>query len=229
MSSWSKWRSRTDPNFLPPRWMGATTAAGNPAPASTMASSQAAAAAAGGAGTLIGGTPAGMSTPQSAQLQAQANPTPVRFPRHLYPPENVRTLDIRIVNALAPGDTFTLINFTPQAYGITSAVYITQYAIFNNGILEEDYSFLPALNGKRIYPYHGNPNNAVQPGTFLISLGLAPDLSDYSLINGFFVMNPEDTLTWTATNNSTVITDMGVRVVGYIDQSTVRQTLNFGG
>jgi hypothetical protein len=159
----------------------------------------------------------------------QQDPTPVSFPRHLYPPQGVQTIDIRIVRDMSPGEVFNLITFQPQALGILSAVYITHYAVFNNGLLEAQYSFLPTLNRQRIYPYHGNPNNTVQPGTFLISLGVAPDLADYSLIPGYLVMNPQDTLNWQATNNSAVITAMGVRIVGYVDANTLRVTQQYGG
>jgi hypothetical protein len=166
---------------------------------------------------------------RAAQAASQADPTDVAFPRHLFPPEGVQTIDIRIVRAMNPGEQFDLITFQPQARQILSAVYITHYAIFNNGLIEDQYSFLPTLNNKRIYPYHGNPNNTLQPGTFLISLGLAPDLADYSLIPGYLVMNPQDTLKWTATNNSAVVTAMGVRVTGYVDTRTIRTTQQFGG
>jgi hypothetical protein len=171
---------------------------------------------------------------RAAEAAAQSDPQAVSFPRHLYPPEGVQTIDIRIVQALNPGEVSNLLTFQPQALGITSAVYITHYAVFNNGLLESQYSFLPTLstnNGppKRIYPYHGNPNNIVQPGTFLISLGLAPDLSNIALIPGYLVMNPQDTLNWQANNKSPVITAMGVRVVGYVDSSTLRTTQQFGG
>lgn len=166
---------------------------------------------------------------------SQTDLTPVSFPRHLYPPQGVQTIDIRIVRNMDPGEVFDLITFNPAALGITSAVYITHYGIFNNGLLEADYAFLPTLqtgtggHPQRIYPYHGNPNNTVQPGNFLISLGVAPDLADYSLLNGYLVMNPQDTLNWQATNHSAVITAMGVRVVGYVDSSTLRTAQQFGG
>ncbi len=160
---------------------------------------------------------------------AQADPIPVNFPRHLFPPQGVDTVDMRIDRLMAPGEIFDLITFQPSALGITSAVYITHYAIFNNGLLEADYSFLPTLNKKRIYKYHGNPKNTRSPGTFLLSLGLAPDLADYALSNGYLVMNPQDTLNWRATNSSAVATAMGVRVVGYVDSGTIRTTQKYGG
>jgi hypothetical protein len=166
---------------------------------------------------------------RAEQVEAQQDQTPVSFPRHLYPPQGVYTIDMRINRLMDPGEVFDLIDFTPLKLGITSAVYITQYGIFNNGLLESQFSFLPTLNNRRIYPYHGNPLNTLVPGNFLISLGLAPDLSDESLINGYLVMNPPDRLRWTASNMSAVPTAMGVRVVGYVDSNTIRTTQQFGG
>lgn len=166
---------------------------------------------------------------RAADAASQADPQPIAFPRHLYAPPGVQTIDLRINRLMDPGEVFNLITFNPLALGITSAVYITHYAIFNNGLLESQYSFLPTLNGRRIYPYHGNPNNTRAPGNFLISLGLAPDLSNYALIPGYLVMNPPDTLNWQATNGSVVATAMGVRIVGYVDSATLRTTQQFGG
>ena len=160
---------------------------------------------------------------------SQADLTPVAFPRHLFPPQGVQTIDMRINRLMEPGEVFDLIDFNPSKLGIFSAVYITHYAIFNNGLVEAEFSFNPTLNGKRIYPYHGNPLNTRAPGTFLISLGLAPDLANYALIPGYLVMNPQDTLKWTATNGSAVKTAMGVRVVGYVDTTTLRTTQQYGG
>jgi len=150
---------------------------------------------------------------------------PVEFPRHLYPPPGVDTVDFRIVREMDPGTSFNLIDFTPQLFGIQSQVYITQYAVFNDGLLEANFAFQPTLNGFRIYPFHGNP--AFNPP--LISLGLAPDLSNYALINGFLTMNPQDRLIWTCYNKDTVAVAMGVRVVGYVDMVSKRVTTRFGG
>lgn len=176
--------------------------------------------------------------PQTIQLQSPVPSQPgqgiqnvkiTEFPRHLYPPRNVKTIDMRIVRSMDPGEVFDMINFNPKALGIYGTVFFTHYAVFNDGLLESDYSFLPTLNGNRIYPYHGNPQNTRAPGTFLISLGLAPDEANYALIPGFFIMNPEDTYVWQVTNGSTVETDMGVRVVGYVDESSKRTSQIFGG
>jgi hypothetical protein len=150
---------------------------------------------------------------------------PVEFPRHLYPPAGVDTLDFRIVRQMDPGEEFNLIDFTPQLFGIQANTYITQYAVFNDGLLEANFAFQPTLNGNRIYPFHGNP--AFNPP--LISLGLAPDEANYALINGFLTMNPQDRLVWRAFNKDVVSVAMGVRVVGYVDQTSKRVTTRFGG
>lgn len=151
--------------------------------------------------------------------------TPVEFPRHLFPPPGVDTIDFRIERQMDAGEVFDLISFRPDEHGIQGTVYITQYAVFNDGLLEENFAFVPTLNGQRIYPFHGNP--AFTPA--LISLGLAPDLGDEALINGFLTMNPQDRLKWTAYNKDSVSVAMGVRVVGYVDQTSQRTTVRYGG
>lgn len=172
----------------------------------------------------------GASTPdaRAANIAAQNDPQLISLPRHLYPPEDVQTLDMRIERSMDPSTSYDFV-YSPQKLGIQGMTYITHYAIANDGLLEQDYSFLPLKNNKRIYPYHGNPQNDRNPGVFLISLGLAPDLSNIALIPGFVTLQPEDTLIWRITNSSAVATAMGVRIVGYVDPSAIRKTQSFGG
>lgn len=155
-------------------------------------------------------------------------PLPIELPPHLFYPEDAITLDMATVANLNAGETATLINFQCPD-GMTA--FFTAYAIFNNGLLAANYAFLPAINGNRIYPYHGDPlsvSNAALGG-YKLYLGLGADLSDVNLRQAYAVMNPGQTLTWTATNNSSQITAMGVRVVGYLSQGQARQIARFGG
>ena len=167
----------------------------------------------------------GFSPAASNQIAPELSPVPVEFPRHLYPPPGVDTIDFRIVRQMDPTSEFDLIDFTPQLQGIQATVFITHYAIFNDGLLEADFAFQPTLNGARIYPFHGNP--AFNPS--LISLGLGPDETNNSLINGYLVMNPQDRLVWRAFNKDVVSVAMGVRVVGYVDQTSKRRSVRIGG
>lgn len=189
--------------LLPP-WLMAAQAAGGSQPSG------------GGASSSSGSVGTG--------YVAGEQPVPVEFPRHLYAPPGVDTADMRVVRSMDPGESFDLISFRPMDFGIQGPVFITHYAIFNDGLLEDNFSFLPTVNGARIYPFHGNPAK-----NFLISLGLAPDLSNYALIPGFFVLKPTDQLKWTAFNNDSVQVAMGVRVVGYVDQTSKLMSTRFGG
>lgn len=162
---------------------------------------------------------------KKAEAEMNQVATPISLPKHLYIPERAQSLDIRRARVMDPMTSIDLITFRPVDLGITgSTVIFTAYGVFNDGLVEDDYSFLPTVNGQRIFPYHGNPMK-----NFLISLGLAPDLSNVSMIECQLSLNPTDTLNWRVTNNSAVATAMGVRMKGYIDLTQARVERRFGG
>lgn len=157
-------------------------------------------------------------------------PQLVQFPEHLFPPEGAKQIDIRAVCSIEAGSSgYSLLKFTcPQG----AVAKFTHYAIFNDGLLLNDYEFLPLVNGSRVFPYHGTPVDI--PGTtqqkFLISLGLAPNLSNANLINGNLSLSPGQTIEWIVKNLSAVETVMGVRMVGYFDpKGGVSSYSGFGG
>lgn len=150
----------------------------------------------------------------------------VQFPDHLFPPKGVSTLDVRRVATLNPAETVTLIDIVCPA---NARMRITHYAIFNDGNLEQDYLFVPEVDGRRVYPWHGINDDPNNPNVFNIRLGLSPDLANQALIMGPLDLQPGQRLTWTVTNNSLVATDMGVRVVGFLDYSSKRVPVKFGG
>lgn len=144
-----------------------------------------------------------------------------QFPRHLFTPEGARSIDIRNLAIIPPATTFDILVFTaPEA----TTVFFTHYAIFNDALLFANVEFLPTVNHRRIYPFHGEPSN-----NFKIALGLAPDLSNNSLIEGQLQVNPSETVRWTVTNSDVVDVVMGVRMKGYIDSTTSRINRVFGG
>lgn len=147
------------------------------------------------------------------------------FPLNHFVPAGSEVIEIRRVREIDPGQTFDLLTFNPVALGITGGVVrFIRYGIFNDGLLEDDYSFLPLVNGMRALRFHGNPAK-----NFLLSLGLAPDLSDNSMVSCQLVLQPNQTLVWRLTNKSLVSTVMGVRMSGYVDMSEIRETTRFGG
>jgi hypothetical protein len=138
-------------------------------------------------------------------LTVVANP-----PRHLQAPEGVQSLDMRRVLLLAPATVDQLvISFTcPQG----ANVFFTHYAIYTNALDASLVEFKPTVDGNRIVPYHGDPNN-----NFKLDLSVGPDLSATSLIQCQVTMAPGQVMTWTATNNTIGLSSMGVRMVGYFD------------
>ena len=145
----------------------------------------------------------------------------VFLPAHLYIPEDAQSLDMRNLFDVDPAATVRIIDFTAPD-GATTV--IQSYGVFNDGLLAADFDFIPRVNGRRVYVYQGDPLD-----NFRIYLGVAPDLSNTSLIVGTLYLQPGDRLTWDAINRSAVATTMGVRVVGYVDRSQTRKQTRTGG
>lgn len=172
-------------------------------------------------------TKAAIGTSQEVQKQRTEEKyyegTVIRdLPRHLFTPEGARSLDMRNL-AIVPAGTVgaTLLSFTaPEG----TACFFTGYAIFNDGLAFSLLEFLPLIDEKRIFPYHGDPNS-----NFKIALGLGPDLGNESIIDCQLQLEPGQTLKWLVTNNDVVDVTMGVRMKGYIDSRTSRPTRVFGG
>jgi hypothetical protein len=148
-------------------------------------------------------------------------PLAVSFPPHLYIPADAQSVDIRELANVPPGMTYNLIEFTcPQAY----IVKFINYSIFFDALMFDTVNLVPTVNNVRVFPWHGDPQQ-----NYKIGLGVGSDLSNSNLIACQLDMRPNDTLIWTFTNNDTVDVAAGVRMVGYIDQSTISKTGRFGG
>lgn len=169
------------------------------------------------------------TTPQEQKRLLQKDrlqDTQVAFPKHLFPPEGAQTIDLRKMCAVTPGAASQLfMTFNPSALGIKGGAFrFTHYAITGDGELATNFQFIPTVNGARVYPFHGDPDN-----NFRMNLGLAPDLSDNSLIAAELYILSTDVVRWFVVNTNTVEADMGVRMKGYLD--TTQQTISarFGG
>jgi hypothetical protein len=158
---------------------------------------------------------------QKRQEEANLSSQPVEFPRHLYTPEGAQTIDIRKVCLVAAGDTDEILRFKAPQGSITR---FTHYGIFNDGALEDDFQFLPLVDGRRAFPYHGDPAE-----DFRISLGLGPDLTNNSMIEATLALSPTQEIVWSAVNNSAVAVTMGVRMKGYLDFSQRMVQTRYGG
>lgn len=142
-------------------------------------------------------------------LQPKA-PVPVSFPPHLFIPQGAASIDIRRCCTVTPGSIReTMMSFTAPQGGVTQFI---SYAIFNDGLLEENYEFKCLVDGSNVLAYHGDPMK-----NYKIALGLGPDLSNVNLIPMQLAIQPGQTVIWTVTNKSAVDTVMGVRMVGYIN------------
>lgn len=164
-----------------------------------------------------------LAAKQAATAAAGTQPkrTPVEFPPHLFIPEGAESIDMRRVIDCDPATTNQLlIDFTAPQGAVTKFI---GYAVYNDGLLFQNYEFLPEIDSMRILRYHGNP-----AFNFKIGLGLAPDLSNISIIPCQISMMPNQRLTWKITNTSAVVTKMGVRMIGYFDTQQKTTTTKFG-
>jgi hypothetical protein len=169
------------------------------------------------------GIPVDRPVPRASQAAVeQKKPTLIELPRHLYIPEGAQSIDIRKSCQVQPATTKELLmSFTAPAAGVTQFI---AYGIFSDAEFSTTIEFLPEVSGARIFPYHGDPTN-----NFKMSLGLAPDLANTSLIPCQLTLEPGQRVDWFVTNTGTVTTVLGVRMVGYIDATQKRVAPRFGG
>lgn len=152
---------------------------------------------------------------------SQVLPTPVTLPNNYFMPPDSQSVDIRNLANIPPGQTVTLMSFKGQKGAI---VRFIAYSIFFDALMFDLVNMVPTVNGSRVFPYHGNPNRGYKMG-----LGLGPDMSNSNLIQCQLELQPNDLLEWKFTNNDTVDVAAGVRMSGYVDQSTIRKTGRSGG
>ena len=168
-------------------------------------------------------TPSSKREQEQRQAEGERVSTPVSLPKHLFTPEEGQSIDIRNLADIpaGPGSTYNMLTFTAPPGGITR---FTSYAIFNDALDFTLVDFLPTINGSRILPFHGNPQ-----ANYKIALGLAPDLSNNSLIECQLALEPGQVLNWLVTNNALVVVTMGVRMKGYLDATQRRVMGRYGG
>ena len=158
-------------------------------------------------------------------------PNIVEFPRHLYPPEGAKSIDIRRVCVVPAGtQNECILRFKcPQG----SVAHFIQYAVYNDGLNLTDFEFVPVVNESRVFPYHGSPIDIVgtngEQQKFLISLGVGPNLSNANVINAELILQPSQEIKWLVSNLGSVEAVMGVRMIGYFDPSLGVSSSRFGG
>lgn len=153
--------------------------------------------------------------------QSNKMPVGVSLPPHLFIPADAQSIDIRNLANVPPATTVDLLTFRGRPGGLT---YFIGYGVFFDALLFDLINLVPTVNGVRVFPLHGNPNR-----NFKIGLGTGSDLSNTNLVSCQLILQPNDELVWTFTNNDVVDVAAGVRMSGYFDQSTIRKTGRFGG
>lgn len=146
----------------------------------------------------------------------------VELPPHLFIPNNAQSIDItKVCNTLAGTIRETLMSFTAPDGGMT--VFLS-YGVFTDAEFADTIEFRPEVNGTRIFPYHGDPDD-----DFKIKIGTGPDLSNNALKTGYIILQPDDLLEWKVSNTGAITTVMGVRSVGYFISSQQLEATRVGG
>lgn len=157
-------------------------------------------------------------------------PQAVDFPKHLFIPRDAQSVDIRknasVTSEVGDPEQLLLRFVCPRD---VKAVF-THYAIANDGGATcNNYFFIPKLNGRRIYPFHGDPGSVPDSsmGGYQLSLGVSPDLSNAALIPGYIEIEPGGILEWYVRNLDSAPANMAVRMAGYLIRHG--ETTSFGG
>jgi hypothetical protein len=144
-------------------------------------------------------------------------------------PSSGQSLDIRRVVAASPGTiSALLINFQPPP-GMEAI--ITAYGVYSDAQFAFQTEFVPLLNSRRVFPYHGTPTDINNPQVlpYRISLGLGPDLSNESMIECNLRIMENQKFEWYITNTSVVEQVLGVRFKGYLRSVSKAQNYKIGG
>lgn len=172
--------------------------------------------------TVFGASPiAGAEDQAKRAEQSNQMPVGVSLPPHLFIPADAQSIDIRNLANVPPLTTVDIMTFRGRPGGLS---YFIGYGVFFDALMFDLVNLVPTVNGSRVFPFHGNPDQ-----NFKIGLGTGSDLSNANLISCQLVLQPNDILKWTFTNSDVVDVACGVRMSGYFDQSTIRKIGRFGG
>jgi hypothetical protein len=144
-------------------------------------------------------------------------------------PQNGTSLDVRRLGEVTAGSVQELfLRFQPPK-GMEAI--ITGYGVFSDAQFASTTEFIPLLDGRRIFPYHGTPTDIQNPKKlpYRISLGLAPDLSNEALIEVALRVKENQVFEWKVTNTSGTNQSMGVRFKGYLRPVSKQRDYKLGG
>ena len=139
------------------------------------------------------------------------------------------SLDIRRLSQVTSGTLQeSFLRFQPPK-GMEAI--ITGYGVFSDAQFAATTEFIPLLDGRRIFPYHGTPTDILNPQKlpYRISLGLSPDLDDTSLIEVALRIQENQVFEWKLTNTAGTDQAMGVRFKGYLRPVSKQRNFKIGG
>lgn len=174
----------------------------------------------------------GYQTPSETQLKQRSQERDIsgtkvqELPYHLFTPYGAENADLRNLALVPAGTQFNIIDFTNP---VGAKLFFIGYTVFTDALTFANIEFRPTVNGKRILPFHGNPNTLNSPNqpAFKIGLGVSSDFA--TLVPCQVGLNPGERLLWTIINNEAVDQVFGVRMSGYVDTTGSRTNTRFGG
>lgn len=160
-------------------------------------------------------------TVQKRIADSNIDPVPIALPPHLFVPPTAQSVDISNLVNVDPLTTVEVLRFTAP---IGNGTQFIGYCIYTNALDFTTIQFNPTVNGNRIFPFHGNPN-----ANFKIGLSITGDLGQNGMRFAQLKMQPNDVLVWTVTNTGGSPFAAGVRMIGYVDSTIIRQAGRIGG
>jgi len=157
-------------------------------------------------------------------------PQPVDLPDHLYIPKDAQSVDLmRLV--LVPNDGLEHLIMSYEVKRGAIAAFQRYALMFNNqnngAVVTANFYFIPKINGMRIFPEHGDPNDNFKIRALPFDFA---SLNDNRMKFGYVEVQPYQKIEWYGVNNSVLAsTTMGVRMVGFRRSRTGQESTRFGG
>jgi hypothetical protein len=154
--------------------------------------------------------------------QSSVMPASVSLPKHLFIPEDAQALNFLTQATFAVGVN-NILSFKAPANATT---FFFGYALSVAGA-GVGVSMNLLINGARGLPYNGDPDSGFAFNTFSDST-LVP-LADATLFTANLQLQPGDVMVWSINNASGGPVVAGVKMLGFVDTSTIRKQGRFGG
>jgi hypothetical protein len=143
------------------------------------------------------------------------------LPYNHYTPAWARTFEFKKLTEV-PANAGKLLLFEFKVPSGMTLVW-THYALFNDAFTTASY-FDITVNNAKVLKFHGDPAD-----DFKLSLGNNASLDESALNEANIIVREGETIRWFVINDDDVKVTMGVRMKGFIDNSSKIKSHRFGG